>query len=90
MSLPHLTIRYLIRCALIVLAFAAMTYGLLEWRDRHFSLSGFWPLHGSLQLHPLHLLILGLALLPATLWEMFLLDLSQRPDSAGEDGDRTS
>jgi hypothetical protein len=68
------TPRYLIRFALVVVGFALITYGLLEWHDRRFTLAGFWPLDGAPQIHPLHLLILGIAMVPAAVWEIFLLE----------------
>jgi hypothetical protein len=78
MPLPALTLRSLVRFGLVVAGFALVTFGMLEWHDRRFSLTGFWPLDGSPQLHPLHILILGIAMIPAAVWEIFLLGHKHR------------
>jgi hypothetical protein len=33
-----------------------------------------WLVDGGFRLHPLHLLIVGLAMIPPALWEIFLLE----------------
>ena len=70
--------RYLIRYILLTLAFALMTMGLLGWQQVGFALNGVWPFADELQSHPLHLLVIGLALIPPTLWELFLLERANR------------
>jgi hypothetical protein len=80
-----LTLRYLIRFGLVAAGFALIAYGILDWHDRRFSMAGFWPLDGPPQLHPLHVLILGVAMIPAAVWEIFLLDSRSR--RAGRDAE---
>lgn len=71
-------LRYLIRCALLMLGFAFTTLGLMSWQAQQFSFEGFWPDNGELELHPLHLMILGIAMIPPAIWEIFFLDLKRR------------
>ncbi|HAR30467.1 MAG TPA: hypothetical protein DCR65_03020 [Gammaproteobacteria bacterium] len=78
---------YLVRFLLLMLAFALTTAGLVGWHDLEFSLASIWPLGGELALHPTHLLMLGLAMAPPALWEIFALEhnrLAPRP----KNGDR--
>lgn len=85
-------LRYLLRFALLTIGFALTTLGLMTWQARGLSFDGLWPLDGPLSVHPVHLLVLGLAMIPPTLWEIFLLEQSQeakRPAPA-TDGDRPS
>lgn len=71
--------RYFLRFVLLALGFALTTAGLMFWHGRGFTFVGVWPASESLQLHPLHLLIVGLAMIPPSLWEIFLLE-QQRYD----------
>ena len=65
--------RYLIRFILLSLGFALTTYGLLAWQQIGFELNTFWPMAETLAVHPVHKMVLGLALIPPTLWEIFIL-----------------
>ena len=51
----------------VVLATATMTWGLVAWADGGFTTQPLWPMEGTLQLHPVHLIAVGLALLPPSL-----------------------
>ena len=66
--------RYLARFLLLMAAFALTTAGLMAWRDAGFAFDGVWPLEGEPRLHALHLLMLGLAMIPPAIWELFLLE----------------
>jgi hypothetical protein len=66
--------RYLLRFLLLTLGFALTTAGLMDWRGQNFTFHGVWLVDSGWQLHPLHLLILGLAMIPPALWENFLLE----------------
>jgi len=66
--------KFFARFLLLVAAFALTTAGLMGWQARGFSFEGLWPLDGVPALHPLHLLVLGLAMIPPALWEVFLLE----------------
>jgi len=67
-------LKYLARCVLLTLGFALTTYGLVAWQHAGFSFSGIWPNFADLRVHPVHLLVLGLAMIPPAIWELFLLD----------------
>lgn len=71
--------RYLSRFLLLTVGFALTTSGLMAWHASHFSFTGLWFVDNDYRLHPLHLLILGLAMIPPTLWEIFILE-HQRSD----------
>lgn len=88
------TARYLVRYGLLTLGVALATFGLIGWTDLHFDLRGFWLYDNGWQLHPVHLLIVGIGLVPPTIWEIFVLETArqgrQRQHSAPdvEAGDR--
>lgn len=66
--------RYLLRFLLLTAGFALTTAGLMDWHARQFTFSGIWPGEHGFGVHPLHLLIVGLAMIPPALWEIFLLE----------------
>lgn len=66
--------RYFLRFLLLTAGFALTTAGLMGWHARDFTFAGVWLTDGAFELHPLHLLILGLAMIPPALWEIFLLE----------------
>ena len=66
--------KYFTRFLLLLAAFALTTAGLMGWQDLDFRLDQVWPLDGEFELHPLHLLMLGLGMIPPALWEVFLLE----------------
>ena len=63
--------RYLLRFVLLIVAFALTTWGLLTWAERDFGLAGFLT---RWELPPIYVLVAGLAMIPPTLWDIFLLD----------------
>ncbi|MFT7652463.1 MAG: hypothetical protein ACI9ON_002068 [Limisphaerales bacterium] len=71
-------IRYLIRFSLLATGFALTTAGLLGWQQVSFDLVDFWaniwPLSGALKMHPVYLIVMGMSLIPPSLWEIFLLE----------------
>lgn len=67
-------IRFLTRFILLLLGFALTTLGVLRWQSIGFSLDALWPIAEEMAPHPVHALVLGLALIPPTLWEIFLLE----------------
>jgi hypothetical protein len=69
--------RYALRFLLLTLAFALTTAGLMFWHEQEFSFQGIWLVDNGFRLHPLHLLIVGLAMIPPALWEIFLLEHHQ-------------
>ena len=66
--------KYLTRFLLLMIGFALTTAGLMMWRATGFSFEGIWFVDNDYRLHALHLLILGLAMIPPSLWEIFLLE----------------
>lgn len=67
-------LRLLARCTLLTMAFALTAFALAEWQSRAFSIGDLWPLADDFALHPVHVLLLGLAMIPPALWEIFILD----------------
>jgi hypothetical protein len=66
--------RYLFRFLLLTAAFALTTAGLLAWQDAGLTFRDVWPASAGFRLHPLHVLVVGLAMIPPALWEIFLLE----------------
>ncbi len=56
----------------VILATATMTWGLVAWAHSHFTIDSLWPIQGAAQLHPVHLIGLGLATLPVALSALLL------------------
>ena len=71
--------RYLWHFLLLTTGFAFTTAGVLAWRDIGFGYDALWPLAGAPALHPLHLLAIGLGMIPLALWEIFLLERRAPP-----------
>ena len=67
-------IRYLIRFVLLALGFALTTLGILTWQQIDFDLNTMWPMADTLEAHPVYIIVLGMALIPPTLWEIFVLE----------------
>jgi len=67
-------VKFVLQYLLLVLGFALLTYGLVNWGRLNFSLTDAWFSDGQVALHPLHLLILGIAMIPPAMWELFVLD----------------
>jgi hypothetical protein len=65
--------KYLSRFLLLMTGFALTTAGLMMWRSLDFSFEQVW----MFRLHPLHILVLGLAMIPPALWEIFILENQQ-------------
>ncbi|MEM7001378.1 MAG: hypothetical protein AAF529_11365 [Pseudomonadota bacterium] len=67
-------LKYLTRFLLLTVGFALATFGLLNWQARGFELDTLWPLAEQISMHPAYAIVLGLALIPPTLWEIFMLE----------------
>jgi hypothetical protein len=67
-------LRHLLRYALLVVAFTLTSFGLMQWQSAHFDTHAVWPFAPTMTLHPLHWLLLGLVMIPLSLWEIFLLE----------------
>ena len=66
--------KYLWKFLLVTVGFALVTTGLIAWQSIGFQLRGLWSWHGGYGLHPLHVLAVGIAMVPPALWEIFLLE----------------
>jgi hypothetical protein len=55
-------------------AFALTTFGLLQWQAQGFAIDGVWKFTARAHLHPVYLLVFGAAMIPLSLWEIFLLE----------------
>ena len=66
--------RYLIRFGLLAFGFALTTAGILSWQEMGFNLDRLWPIAGELNAHPVYVIVLGMALIPPTIWEIFVLE----------------
>jgi hypothetical protein len=62
------------------MGFALIAAGLMMWRAVGFSFDGIWFFDNDYRPHALHLLVLGLAMVPPALWEIFLLEHQQHHD----------
>ncbi len=74
-------LRLLLRFLLLALGFALSTHGMLGWQEIHFDMSRMWTWGEDIGLHPVFIMIFGLALIPPTLWEIFILEISRDDDS---------
>lgn len=69
--------RYFIRFALLMVGVALATLGLLYWQDQGFSFDGLWLYDNGWRPHALHILVIGIAMIPPAMWEVFLLDTTR-------------
>ncbi len=72
-------LRYLIRFVLLCSGFALTTGGLLAWQQVEFDLNAVWPMSDDFNAHPVYAIVVGMALIPPTAWEIFVLE--NRTDS---------
>ena len=70
--------RYFLRFVLLTVAFALTTWGLLRWQGTQFSFEGFLSLAQFPLVHPVLIMAFGMALIPPTLWDIFLLEREAR------------
>lgn len=70
--------RFFIRFILLATGFSLFTYGLLQWAHDQFPLTGLLPFTQGYRTQGLHFLMLGLAMIPPSLWEIFNLERQAR------------
>ncbi len=70
--------KYLAGFLLLIAGSALTTAGLARWQDQAFAFSGLWSLADGL--HPVFMLVVGIAMIPPALWEIFLLENRSRDD----------
>lgn len=78
--LPVVT-RFLFRFLLLTSAVAFVTYGLATWQHEGFGLDGVWLFGDGGRLHPLHFVVVGIGMIPPTMWEIFALNAGRRDAS---------
>lgn len=70
--------RFFVRFLLLAAGFALFTFGLLMWSIDGFTLTGLLPFTEDYRTQGLHYLMLGLAMIPPSLWEIFNLERRSR------------
>ena len=70
-------LRYLTRFIMIAAGFGLTVFGTLSWHDLGFDLASAWPLAEQFGFHPVYPLTLGMALIPPSLWEVFVLEANR-------------
>lgn len=66
--------KYLTSFLLLAMAFALTTVGLMLWHAQDFGFQGIWFFDNDYKPHPIHFLVLGIAMIPPALWEIFMLE----------------
>lgn len=69
-----MALRYLVRLLLLSLGVALATYGAIDWHFQGLSLRGFWLYDNGWRPHPVHLIVIGLTLMPLALWDIFVME----------------
>ena len=67
--------RLLPRLFALTLGFALATYGAMDWHYRDLTMHGLWLYDNGWRPHPVHLLVLGLCMVPVSLWQILAIDL---------------
>ena len=70
--------KFLLRYCLLAATAALLGYGLVAWHDRGMAIEGLLLYDNDWRPHPMHLLVLGISLLPMAMWEVFALDVKQQ------------
>lgn len=70
-------LKFLLRYCLLAAAAALLSYGLVAWHDRGMAIDGLLLYDNDWRPHPMHLLVLGICLLPIAMWQVFALDVEQ-------------
>ncbi len=66
--------KFFVRFLLLAAGFSLFTFGLLRWAEDGFNFSGLLPFTSTYKTQGLHYLMLGLAMIPPSLWEIFNLE----------------
>ncbi len=67
-------VRLVIRLVVLAVASSAVAFGLLAWQHQGFTLVGVWLVDNDWRIHPVHLLVVGIGLIPPTMWDIFALE----------------
>ena len=76
-------IRLVIRFIVLAAASSAVAYGLLAWQHQGFTLVGVWLVDNDWRLHPVHFLMVGIGLIPPTMWDIFAMEMHAAKRRAG-------
>lgn len=76
--------RFFLRFLLLAAGFALFAFGLLTWSAEGFQLQGLIPFTDNYRTQGLHYLMLGLAMIPPSLWEIFNLERRSRGSSTDD------
>ena len=68
-------IRLAIRFIVLAAACSALAYGLLAWQHQGFTLVGVWLVDNDWHIHPVHFLMVGIGLIPPTMWDIFAMEV---------------
>lgn len=68
-------IRLVVRLIVLAAASSAVAYGLLAWQHQGFTLVGVWLVDNGWRLHPVHFLMVGIGLIPPTMWDIFTMEI---------------
>lgn len=76
------------RLVLLTAGVACVTFGVAYWQHNDFTFQGLWFEEG-LALHPLHLVAIGIAIVPPAIWDVFVMEATRAertraPRPAGE------
>ena len=83
--------QYMSRYGLLALGVALVTFGVVAWMDTRFDLRGFWLYDNGWRPHPVHYMMVGIGIVPPTIWEVFQLEaqhfsfLRQQASATSED-----
>ena len=69
-----ITAKYCLQYVLLITGFALLAYGMINWSRIGFSMQGIWFFDNDFSVHALHLVIIGIAMIPPAMWEIFLLE----------------
>lgn len=83
-------VRLLIRFIVLAAASSAVAYGLLAWQHQGFTLVGVWLVDNDWRLHPVHFLVLGIGLIPPTMWDIFAMEMHAARRRTGEERSGTA
>ena len=67
--------RLLLHFLLLTAAVALVAYGLAAWQYEAFTLDGVLLYDNGWRPHPLHFLVVGIAMTPPAMWEIFALEV---------------
>ena len=83
-------IRLVIRLVVLAAASSAVAYGLLAWQHQGFTLVGVWLVDNDWRVHPVHFLMVGIGLIPPTMWDIFAMEMRAAKRPADEERSGTA